>query len=105
MRFRHFSSRVEIVMAISASFPDDYSMKSLMCKSSNASITLYKVDGDSGYWASLGLDIAPGILYNNLVGASIKYLLIPSIDAPLIFKRDSKKGPMGTGLNPQVLIY
>jgi hypothetical protein len=51
---------------------------------------LYKVEEDSGYWFPVGLDIIPKTVYNNFVGASIKYLLIPSIDTPSIFKRDSK---------------
>jgi hypothetical protein len=66
---------------------------------------LYKVDGDSGQWFSLGLDIIPENIYNNLVGASIKYLLIPSIDTPSIFKRDSKRNPINAGLSPQVFIH
>jgi hypothetical protein len=66
---------------------------------------LYKVDGSSGYLFSLGLDIMPENTYNNLVGASIKYLLIPSIDTPSIFKRDSKRNPIDAGLRPQVFIH
>jgi len=53
----------------------------------------------------VGLDIIPKNVYNNLVGASIKYLLIPPVDAPSIFKRDSKRNPINTGLSPQVFIH
>jgi hypothetical protein len=52
---------------------------------------LYKVDESGDYWFLLGLDRNPKNLYNNLVGASIKYLLILLIDALLIFNRDSKE--------------
>jgi hypothetical protein len=65
---------------------------------------LYKVDETSGYWFLLGLDRIPNNLYNNLVGASIKYLLILLVDALLIFNRDSKRNPIDAGLSPQVFI-
>jgi len=53
----------------------------------------------------LGLDIILERVYNNFVGASVKYLLIPSIDTPVIFKRDYKRNPIDTGLSPQVFIH
>jgi hypothetical protein len=52
---------------------------------------LYKVDESGDYWFILGLDRNPKNFYNNLVGASIKHLLILLIDALLIFNRDSKE--------------
>jgi hypothetical protein len=65
---------------------------------------LHKVDESSGCWFLLGLDRIPKNLYNNLVGASIKYLLILLVDALLIFNRDSKRNPIDAGLSPQVFI-
>jgi len=53
----------------------------------------------------VGLDIIPKNIYNNLLGASVKYLLTPSIDIPSIFKRDSKRIKIDTGLSPQVVIH
>jgi len=52
----------------------------------------------------VGLDIIPKTAYNNLVGASIKYLLIPSIDTLSTFKRDSKRNPIDAGLSPRAFI-
>jgi hypothetical protein len=53
----------------------------------------------------VGLDIISKNIYNNLVGASIKHLLIPSVDTPSILKRDSKRNPIDAGLSPQVFIH
>jgi len=51
----------------------------------------------------VGLDIIPENIYNNLVDALIKHLLIPSIDTLSIFKRDLKN-PIDADFSPQVFI-
>jgi hypothetical protein len=66
---------------------------------------LYKVDAGSGCWSPVGLDMITKNVYNSLVGALIKYPLIPSVDTPSIFKRDSKRNPIDIGLSPQAFIH